>query len=82
MTEKFKEFAREVNSNLINDVTHELDESYNIKVEKDGETLMIPVGELQKYYQLYSLGRKSFSQTITKAATIINKTIIQWYNLE
>ena len=82
MTEKFKEFAREVNSNLISDVTHELDESYNIKVKKDGETLMIPVTELQKYYQLYSMGRKSFSQTITKAATIINKTIIQWYNLE
>ena len=49
MTEKFKEFAREVNSNLINDVIHELDEGCNIKVDKDGDVLMIPVAELQKH---------------------------------
>lgn len=82
MTEKFKEFAREVNSNLINDVIHELDEGYNIKVDKDGDVLMIPVDELQKHYMLYSMGRKSFAQTVTKAAIVINKTIMQWYNLE
>ena len=82
MTEKFKEFVKEVNTGLIDTVNHNYDENYNIVISKDGNTLMVPVDELEKYYTLYTLGRKNFSQAVTRAAAIINKNIIQWYNLE
>ena len=81
MTEMFIKFATEVNEGLINTVEHSLMEGCDIRVELDGEVLIIPVSELQKHYQLYSMGRKTFSQAVTKAATTLNKTITQWYNL-
>lgn len=84
MTELFKKFVSDVNETLGNgkNVTHFVDEDYNIVTEYNEKTLLISSGNLNEYYQVYVLGRKTYTQTVNRTTSMITKTILQFFNLK
>ena len=82
MTEMFKNFVLDVDDTVIEEVIHFVNDNYDIVTEHEGKQLLISNNELNNYYQAYTLGRKTYSQTVVRTGVAINKTIMKFFNID
>lgn len=80
MTELFKQFVTEVNDNLISAVDHYVDSNYTIVVERGGIVLNFTSEDLNKYYQVYVYGKRSYYQTVLRTVSALNKVIVKYFS--
>ena len=78
----FKTFVLDVDDALTEDVVHFVNDDYNIVTEYNGEALVFSADNLNKYYQIYILGRRTYSQTVVRTAVAINKIINEFFNID
>lgn len=84
MTDLFKNFVLDVDDALGEgeNIIHFVDDNYDIVTECNGKTLLVNSGNLNNYYQTYTLGRKTYAQTVVRTALAVTKIILRFFNIE
>ena len=84
MTDLFKSFVLDVDESFgeCENIIHFVDDDYNIITEYKGKILSINSDNLYSYYQIYTMGKKTYAQTVARTTAAITKIILQFFNLK